>query len=484
MKLKKLGADIYDAFDYIFRLITMLTNEQSGGIGFINIDEDLSMFCEEIEEKRLIKIVRRFFKDLNLPLRNGYEKAYVSFNLGLSQSDAGRKACKAFLKAFLKGDLETKEPFIFPNIIFKVKKGINKEEGDRNYDLFIEALEVTSQRMNPTYFNCDSFELRGLDEEKIGIMGCRTLLGRNLYGIDGAVKRGNIATVSINLPRIARKSKNEEEFFYLLEEVCSKAKKLLLKRYNLLLENRVENFNYILKNDLFCGAKEALKFKDLKECFKHGTLSIGFIGLFDAIGYLKKEKIDLEMIENSLDLAEKIMKKMRSLTDIYSKENRLNFSLIATAGESLCYKFAKDDLTKEYYTNSFHVPVYISISPFRKMEIESMFSKYCNGGSISYVEFETPILNNISAVEDIVKFGINLGEQYIGINFPLDYCKNCHTTSVFKGESCSVCGSKELVKLRRVSGYLSLKETLKNGKKQEEADRIAHFKGEDKNEKK
>lgn len=478
LKKQNNNLDVEDIINYIFNQIIFLTNEQSGGIGILNIDYDLEMFCGDIQLEELIKIIRRFFNNLNLPLRNGYEKAYVTFNLGLSTSEAGRKVSLAFLKAFRLGNLLNNEPFIFPNIVFKLKEGINKNPCDRNYDLFQEAVNVTSLRMNPTYFNCDSLLIKNIDCKKLGIMGCRTLLGNNIYKYDGAQNRGNIATVSINLPSIALNSKNEDDFINKLIETCNESKEILLKKYKYLLNNNVENFSYILKNELFYESKEALEKKDLNICFKHGTLSIGFIGLFDCISNLRKKELNLDFIENSLELAEKILKIMRGLTDLWSKNYKLNFSLIATAGESLCYKFAKNDVTKEYYTNSFHVPVYIPISPFRKLEIESVFSKYCNGGSISYVEFETPILNNSLAITDILIFAINLGLTYIGINFPLDYCSDCKTTSVFENDSCSCCNGKNITKLRRVSGYLTTKETLRNGKKQEEKARIAHFKGE------
>ena len=131
--------------------------------------------------------------------------------------------------------------------------------------------------------------------------------------------------------------------------------------------------------------------------------------------------------------------------------------------------------TKEFYTNSFHIPVYLELDAFKKLELESNFVEYCNGGSISYIEFSTPVLNNSEAIMDVVKFGISKGINYLGINFPLDYCESCKTTGIFE-EKCSCCGSIEIKKLRRVSGYLSYKETLKGGKKAEEKVRKSHLK--------
>ena len=179
--------EIDDALDYIFQVIVNLTNDQSGGIGFINIDSDLAEFVQEVSEEKLITKIRRLYQKLNLPLRNGYEKAYVSFNLGLDTSENGRKTTRCFLKAFEYGEILNGLPFVFPNIIFKVKKGINFDLGDKNYDLFSLATRVTGKRMNPTYFNCDNVLVKDINEKKVGIMGCRTLVAKNVNGEEGAL---------------------------------------------------------------------------------------------------------------------------------------------------------------------------------------------------------------------------------------------------------------------------------------------------------
>ena len=163
------------------------------------------------------------------------------------------------------------------------------------------------------------------------------------------------------------------------------------------------------------------------------------------------------------------------MTDEWTKKYSLNFSVLATPGEGISGRFCEDEETKEFYTNSFHIPVYLELDAFKKLELESNFVEYCNGGSISYIEFSTPVLNNSEAIMDVVKFGISKGINYLGINFPLDYCGNCKTTGIFE-KKCSCCGSAEIKKLRRVSGYLSYKETLKGGKKAEEKLRKSHFK--------
>lgn len=458
----------------LFEEIVFLTNEQSGGIGYINIDSDLATIFENISIESGVNSVRRLFKRLNLPIRNGYERAYVTFNLGLDTSKGAKKVTEIFLKALELGNIETGEPYIFPNIVFKIKKGINLEEKDENYNLLKLALRVSGKRMNPTYFNCDSIYLDNIDSKKLGIMGCRTLLTKNINGEKGAINRGNIASISINLPKLAKESKDEREFFIKLKEVCEESKNILLEKYRRLCELDIENFNYIIANRLYQGSEKEKK--SLENLFCNGTLSIGFIGLFDCISYLRDEKITNTFIKENIGFGEEILKFMRELTDYWSEEYSLNFSLLASSGEGISGRFAQEDKSKEFYTNSFHIPVYLDINPFEKLEIEAKFLKYCNGGEISYIEFPTPVLLNSEAIFDIINYGINLNHIYMGINFPLDYCPECKTTNIFLKEYCNKCGSDNIKRLRRVSGYLSLKENLSRGKKIEEKERIAHLK--------
>lgn len=461
------------ALEELFEEIVFLTNEQSGGIGYINIDSDLTKVFEDISVEKGINSIRRLFRKLNLPLRNGYERAYVTFNLGLDTSKGGKKVTEIFLKALELGDFDTGEPFIFPNIVFKLKRGVNLEKEDKNFDLLKLALIVSGKRMNPTYFNCDSIYLSNIEGKKLGIMGCRTLLTKNIKGENGAINRGNIASISINLPKLAIESKNEEEFFIKLKNICEKSRDILLERYRELCKLDRENFKFIIDNQMYLGSENGEK--SLKNIFSNGTLSIGFIGLFDCIAYLKENKITLKFIKENIELGEKILQFMRELTDKWSKENNLNFSLLASSGEGISGRFAEEDREKEFYTNSFHIPVYLEINPFEKLEIEARFLKYCNGGEISYIEFPTPILLNSEAIFDIIKYGVELNHIYMGINFPLDYCLECKTTGIFIKEYCNKCGSKNIKRLRRVSGYLSLKENLSKGKKVEEQKRIPHL---------
>jgi len=460
-----------DILTYLLNDTIKLTNEQSGGIGVLNLDHDLQNCVGNIEIKELVKCFRRFFDILNSELRKGTEKPYITYNLGLNTSANGRKVTEAALIAYQKGKRGSLSPFIFPNIVFKLKKGVNKTPKDPNYDLFQLAMKVSGARMNPTYFNCDSPFVKEIDPNKIGIMGCRTLLGKNRHGADGGEARGNVAAATINLPKISQISKNENDFFNNLNRYLEITKESLLTRFSLLKALPKKNFNYISKNRLYLGSEK----ENIEEMFKNGTFSIGFMGLFDSVSKLKKSEVSKEFLKGNLDFAEKILAFMKDKVDTYSQEEDLNFSLLATSGEGISGKFSLKDEEHEYYTNSFHVPVYIDISPFEKLDIESRFSKYCSGGSITYIELSAPIFNNYKAIEDIINYGLEKNITYLGVNFPLDYCRECGEIGVFEKDICIKCSGKEIKSIRRVSGYLSEKNTLKQGKKQEEASRKKHL---------
>lgn len=471
IKNSKEEIEFEDVLNYILKDIITLTNLQSGGIGILNLDLDLEKYVGDLSEKELIKKFRRFFEILNTDLRKGTEKAYTTFNIGLSTSFEGRMIIKSILKAYLYGNIGDSRPFIFPNIVFKLKEGINKKNGDINYDLFELAMKVSSKRMNPTYFNCDAVHVKNIPMDKVGIMGCRTLMAKNKYGNMGAEKRGNIASVTINLPKLAENIKSEDELFKNLEKYLEVSKKSLLERFKLLEKVQIDNFKYIIDNEMYLETEK----NQIYEIFKNGSLSIGFIGLFDCISKLKNEEITKEMLYKNLELAEKIVSFMKDKIDEYSEVENFNFSLLATSGEGISGRFATNEKIKKYYTNSYHVPVYIDINPFDKLEIESKFSKYCSGGSISYIEFSTPILHNYKSIEDIVNYGLEKDIIYLGVNFPLDFCRCCSEVSIFEKNICPKCESDDIVRMRRVSGYLSERDTLKKGKKEEEQERKSHL---------
>lgn len=332
--------------------------------------------------------------------------------------------------------------------------------------------------MVPTYFNCDTAGNSTADPHKIGIMGCRTRVVSNLYGEESGLNRGNIACVTINLVQLAFKANRQSDIFKnLLHRKMEDSKQLLIHRLKYLAENG--NFSEIKNSRIYTGHE-----KSALEMLKNGTLSIGFIGLWDALSVL--HDIDFLNIEDMTPYkkeALEIIEFMQTTVEKYKEENNLNFSLLASAAEGVSGSFAEYDgmnlgkgttvCQKGYYTNSFHVPVYIDCDYIQKIDYEAPFHKLCNGGCITYIEMEEMPGNNIEATKEIVEYAYNSGCNYIGINFPLDNCNDCGFIGRITNR-CPKCGSTNLRKLRRVSGYLAEDNRFTRGKKNELKQRKTH----------
>lgn len=465
----------------LFRSIIRLTNQQSGGIGFINFDSDLKDYINDETDDSIIYIFRQFFEDLNHEVRKGCELAYITLNIGLDTSFNGRRISKLILQAYSLGHFNGL-PFIFPNIVFKIKKGVNYNKEDKNYDIFQYALKITAKCMNPTYFNCDSTINKSVDENKIGIMGCRTRVVDNMYGEAGSINRGNIACLTLNLPQIALESKSLRIFYEKLDTLFIKAADLLEHRLYTLCYNSENNFQFITDNHLYLNCEDV----DRLNMFRNGTLSIGFIGLWEAIAILLDDfPIKEEFLKDNIGLAEEVVKHMSENIKTLIKQRKLNFSLIGSSAENVSGQFPKHDLnkygclegitTKRYYTNSFHIPVGLGINYFEKIKFEGLFHKYCNGGSITYVEFKEAPINNPLAIEDVIDCAIQYDCNYIGINYPLDCCSECNYKGIIN-TSCPNCKCTSILRLRRVSGYLSAVENFSDGKLAELNERLPHLK--------
>lgn len=452
------------------RKIIWLTNLQSGGIGFLDFDTDMKIYLGSIDEEEAIEGLREFFCDLNVFSRKGCEKPYVTFNFGLDTTKEGRRFTSLLLASYLKGN-EQGNPFIFPNLVFKLKKEINVSEVSPNYDLFLSALSVTSRRMIPTYFNCDTPGNISADSHNIGIMGCRTRVISNLYGEDSGLNRGNIACVTINLVQIAFNSMGHLDIFKnILREKMEESKKLLLHRLYYLAEKG--DFSELKGSKIYKDSE-----KSTFEMLRNGTLSIGFIGLWDALSVLYNS--EFSSIDDMVPYRSKaldIVSFMQSMVEKYKQENKLNFSLLASAAEGVSGTFAEYDAKhlgktssvcrKGYYTNSFHVPVYIDCDYTQKINFEAPFHKMCNGGCITYVEMEEMPGSNVEATEEVILYAYNSGCNYMGINFPLDNCNDCGFIGRIS-HKCPKCSSSNIKKLRRVSGYLAEEHRFTLGKEKE-----------------
>lgn len=468
-----------DMLHTLYRKIVELTNIQSGGIGFINFDSDIAPYIGNESDGEIQEAFHELFLDLNMSTRKGCENPYVTFNFGLDTSTNGRRASFLLLDAYEKGD-ERGNPFVFPNIVFKMKSGVNLEKNTPNFDLYTRALSVTAKRMVPTYFNCDSISNAEYLAQTIGIMGCRTRVVTNVNGREGSLNRGNVACVTLNLVQMAYMAEGSIDTFYsILDENLYDAKEVLLHRFNTLCEKGL--FEEYYGKGYYQGNEK----NDAREMLKNGTLSIGFIGLWDAIGTLMGCEIDsVEIMDRYFDLAYGIISHMREYTDQLTREEHLNISLLATAAEGVTGNFAKYDslnlgkgfmaCKKGFYTNSFHVPVSMNINYKDKIQFEGRFHRLCNGGSITYVELKEMPGRNAEAIREVVECAYQNDCNYIGVNFPMDNCIDCGYTGRIV-EKCPCCNSNKIRRLRRVSGYLSEESSFTAGKKKELRERVPQF---------
>ena len=466
-------------FDFIKELLSRMGNEQSGGMSFANFDSDFATIFENLGISPVgnEKIFRACVGSLilwcnNTHTRMGQTSYYVTFNIGLGTSEFARFIAETLLDSFYNsGDLVYK-----PNIVFKVHQGINRYQGDPNYDLLIKSLLCTAKKMIPTYLLCDCEADKNCDPTKLSIMGCRTRVVDDVFGLEGAIGRGNVDNISINLPRIALEAKDSEdkisEFKNRWLKIADVTKDILIDRYEKTLNSDVDLFPTNSEYKLWC---EDISKGGLKEAFKHGTLSIGFIGLNETIQILTGKKYweDKTAYETALEL----VKFMRNYVDSLRTKYNLNFSLLATSGELISGRFVEIDkekyktlvLKEDFYTNSFHVGVDSRLPAYEKLELEGPFHILCNGGCISYVELGEAPLGNAEGLDELLEIAIKSGVHYFGFNYPKDVCKNCGTTGTF--DFCPNCGSKEITRIRRVSGYLEVQDFFTKGKKTEEKKR-------------
>ena len=462
---------ILQVFELTKSLIISLAMCQSGGIGFTNFDHEISNCLEEFSVDicpNNIQLVRRcmdgFLRWINTTYtRNCREPYYVTLNLGLDVSEWGR----IITKELLDSHYESPNHFTRPNIVFKVKKNTNGH-GAQNYDLFRMALRNTSKKMVPTYLLLDSKPNAELDPFRLAIMGCRTKIYQNFHGKTGSIGRGNIAVISINLPRIALKATDIDSFYKELDRMLELVKAALLRKANALRKGGEEYLGFIINNHL-------LDADSVQQMIDSGTLSIGFIGLSECVEVLSGEKPYEN--EDSRELSLQIMEFFRKKVDDFKRETELNFTILGTPAEMLSGRFCEIDKIryshkiqdKGFYTNSFHINVDSRVSIYRKIELEAPFHLICDGGCITYIELESVLLNNTLALQDIIDYSTDKGISYLGINFPYDVCNRCGEYGTF--DICPKCGSSSIKRLRRVSGYLEDLSHFTQGKQAEESKR-------------
>ena len=468
-------------YDYLKNLFADIGNEQSGGMALANYDNDTAkiFFALQIDIAANERLIRACTADLiewcnNTHTRMGQTSYYITLNVGLAETEAAKKIAYILLDEFERsGDLIFK-----PNIVFKVHDGINAKKGDKNYDLFQKALLCTAKKMIPTYLLCDCSCNKGVAPDILAVMGCRTRVVANIYGEDTSIGRGNIDNISINLPRLALETVRENSmanaellvqlFTKKWDEVAKKTKDILLDRFEKVCERSAADFPINGRHHLWIR-----DFDDVREVMKNGTLSIGFIGLSEAMEVLTGRRFyeDADVFVYALGF----VKHMRSYCDFLREEYKLNFSLLATSGELISGRFVDIDKTlfenkdgifdQGFYTNSFHINVDGDVPAYRKIQLEGMFHELCNGGCISYVELKEAPIGNDEGLRELIEIAVKAGTHYLGFNFPRDVCNKCGTSGVF--DQCPFCGSKDITRIRRVSGYLEVLDGFTKGKKNE-----------------
>ena len=441
-------------------------------------DRDIHQGCEAL------------YHNLNtLQSRSGQQLPFSSINYGTCTLHEGRLVINALLDASLDGVGPLHKTPIFPCGIFQYMKGVNNEKGTPNYDLFRKALLSTSKRIYPNYANVGWSNNVGYDKNDpktyFSTMGCRTVNGADINadkGVNPQTKdgRGNICPVTIILPTLAMEAdRNVEKFMLLLDKKINEAKDMLLERYEYICSQSPSSASFMYGNRTMLGYKPE---EGIRSALKHGTLVIGQLGLAETLQLL----IGCDhTTEGGMKLAKRIEQLFKDRCAEFKQKEHLNFGVYYSPAENLCHTALKKFRDtygvipkvsdKEFFTNSIHVPVWYDITPFEKIDIESQLTGYSNAGCITYVELDSTSSHNIDALEKLVNYAMDKDIPYFAINVPLDTCMKCG----FAGEindKCPKCGSDDIQRLRRVTGYLTndYKTSFNKGKQDEVEHRVKH----------
>lgn len=388
---------------------------------------------------------------------------------------------KALIEGSIKGIGKLHKTSIFPCGIFQCMKGVNRKPEDQNYDLFRLALRSTAQRLYPNYANVDWSGNAGYDindpRTYFSTMGCRTANGWDINGF-GQLKdgRGNICPVTIILPTVAMEAKEKiskfaklsnseessydliEEFMQELDNAIHDAKDMLIERFNWICSQSPASAKFMYENGLMAGYVPE---EGIRSALKHGTLALGQLGLAEALQILIGQD---HTSPEGMELAKKIEALFKKYCAQFKEEYKLNFGVYYTPAENLChtalvkfrntYGIIPEVSDKEFFTNSMHVPVWKSMSPFDKIDIESQLTGYSSAGCITYVELDSGVKNNVDALEIIVNYAMDKDIPYFAVNVPNDTCLDCGYCDEFN-DHCPECGSHNIQQLRRVTGYLT-----------------------------
>lgn len=406
-----------------------------------------------------------FIHNLNtMNSRAGAQVPFSSINYGTDTSPEGRMAMRNLLLATDAGLGDGETP-IFPVQIFKVKEGVNYEKDDPNYDLFRLAMKTSAKRLFPNFsfldapFNKKYYKPNDYNSE-VAYMGCRTRVMGNVYDPTREVTcgRGNLSFTSINLPRLAIEAKGDiNKFYKSLDDMIDLVIRQLLHRFKIQCAKIGKNYPFLMGQNIWLDSDNIGEYDTVSEVLRHGTLTVGFIGLAETLKALIGKHHGESAEAQKLGLA--IIGHMRKRMDDEAQKTKLNFSLIATPAEGLSGRFVKIDrkiygsipgvTDREYYTNSFHIPVYYPISAYKKIQLEAPYHNLTNGGHISYIEMDGDPTKNLTAFETIIRCMHDNGIGYGSVNHPVDRDPVCGYTGIINGV-CPKCGRSEAAHKRHV----------------------------------
>ena len=450
----------------------------------------------EETDKATYQAMEALLHNLNtMHSRAGAQTPFSSINYGMDTSTEGRMVMKNMLLVTEAG-LGNGETAIFPIQIFRVKDGVNFNPGEPNYDLFKLSCRVSAKRLFPNFsFQDAPFNLQyykeGHPETEIAYMGCRTRVIGNVNDPEREITygRGNLSFTSINLPRIAiLANKNIDWFFSELYRKIDLVVEQLLERFEIQAKKKVHNYPFLMGEGVWIDSEKLNYDDEVREVLKHGTLSVGFIGLAEALKALLGVHHGESEIAQNLGLD--IIGHMRKRMDDLSAETHLNFSLLATPAEGLSGRFVRMDrerfgsiegvTDREYYTNSFHIPVYYPISAYKKIQLEAPYHELTNAGHITYIELDGDPSTNLDAFEKVIRYMKAQGIGYGSINHPVDRDPVCGYNGII-GDTCPKCGRSEtdgeygFQRIRRITGYLvGTLDRFNNAKRAEVRDRVKH----------
>lgn len=423
-------------------------------------------YAMDMTTKECYQAVEGMYHNLNtLQSRSGNQLPFSSINYGTCTLPEGRMVIKALLDVSIKGMGKLHKTSIFPCGIFQCMNGVNRHKGEPNYDLFRLALKSTSLRLYPNYANVDWSGNAGYDRNDprtyFSTMGCRTANGWDINGL-GQLKdgRGNICPVTIIMPTLAMEAIEVEgdaveNFMSILDKKIHEAKDMLIERFNWICSQSPDSAKFMYENRTMAGYVPE---EGIRSALKHGTLAIGQLGLAETLQIL----IGCDhTTPEGMGLAKRIEQLFKTRCAEFKEQERLNFGVYYTPAENLCYtamqkfKAKYGEITnvsdKEFFTNSIHVPVWRKVNPIEKIDIESQLTGYSSAGCITYVELESSVKHNIDGLEALVNYAMDKDIPYFAINVPNDLCMDCGYTEEI-GDACPMCGSKNIQRLRRVTG--------------------------------